>query len=86
MVASAGQGVQSLISMVQWVYTLSCGEHPMQEKPKQQSRSDNRTTSTRKNIRFNNDLLESVESAKGSQSFAMWVQDACRDKLKADNA
>lgn len=41
-----------------------------------------RTTSTRKNIRFNNDLLKSIESALGGQSFSAWVQDACKMKLK----
>jgi hypothetical protein len=40
-----------------------------------------RSTSTRKNIRWNNELLAQVDEARGDESFSSWVQSACRDKL-----
>ena len=61
------------------------GTHPMQaEKIK---RSDERKGSTRKNIRFEDDLVEQIEasSAKTKASFSEWVKDACRVKLKTDS-
>ena len=58
------------------------GTHPMQEK--KAKRSDDRKGSTRKNIRFEDDLLEQVEdsAAKENNSFSEWVKDACHKKLK----
>lgn len=52
----------------------------MQETKKQ---SDNRTTSTRKNIRFDNDLLSLIDNSIIDISFSAWVQDACRFKLES---
>jgi metal-responsive CopG/Arc/MetJ family transcriptional regulator len=54
----------------------------MQEK--KSKRSDERSGSTRKNIRFEDDLLNEVNNAvsKTGTSFSEWVKDACRSKLK----
>ncbi|AJP43619.1 hypothetical protein EP12_07985 [Alteromonas australica] len=57
----------------------------MQEKNNNSSkRSDERKGSTRKNIRFEDGLLERIESdrAKLNQPFSEWVKDACEQKLK----
>jgi hypothetical protein len=53
----------------------------MQEK--KSKRSDERKGSTRKNIRFEDDLLEQIEISadKDSKSFSEWVKDACSYKL-----
>ena len=50
-------------------------------KPK---RSDERKGSTRKNIRFDDELLDKIETNRQSTSetFSEWVKDACRSKLK----
>ena len=48
-------------------------------------RSDNRTTSTRKIIRYNNELLALIDEARGSESFSSWVQSACKKKLGEPN-
>lgn len=47
-------------------------------------RSDERKGSTRKNIRFEDDLVEKIETsaARIEVSFSEWVKDACRNKLK----
>lgn len=50
----------------------------MQEDNKKVERS----TSTRKNIRWNNELLKEIEQARGDQPFSVWVVDACKSKLK----
>jgi len=42
-----------------------------------------RSTSTRKNIRFNNELLSLIDASRGSQPFGSWVQEACKEKIKA---
>lgn len=49
-------------------------------------RSDERKGSTRKNIRFEDDLLEQIElsSTKDNYSFSEWVKDACHKKLKEE--
>lgn len=44
--------------------------------------SDHRTTSTRKIIRWPNELLKEIEQARGDQPFSVWVVDACKSKLK----
>ena len=51
-------------------------------------RSDERKGSTRKNIRFEDDLLEEIEisSAKENNSFSEWVKDACKQKLKGNDS
>ncbi|AGP85845.1 hypothetical protein I876_10590 [Alteromonas mediterranea U7] len=58
----------------------------MQEKNKHSSkRPDERKGSTRKNIRFEDTLLEKIETerAKTDQAFSEWVKDACERKLKS---
>ncbi|EMD1654729.1 YlcI/YnfO family protein [Pluralibacter gergoviae] len=41
-----------------------------------------RSGSTMKNIRFEDDLLEQINKAAGVGNFSSWVKDACRDKLR----
>tara|TARA_Y100001968_G_C19308216_1_gene692739 strand:+ start:815 stop:991 length:177 start_codon:yes stop_codon:yes gene_type:complete len=52
------------------------------KKPK---RSDDRKGSTRKNIRFEDELLNQIETDRQSTSetFSEWVKDACNKKLKS---
>jgi len=51
----------------------------MQEKKKP---NFDRTKSTMKNIRFEDELLEQIEKAAGKGNFSKWVKDACETKLK----
>ncbi len=48
----------------------------MQEKPK-----TDRKNSTRKIIRFQDELLALIDQERASESFSAWVQDACKKKL-----
>jgi hypothetical protein len=58
------------------------GAHRMQEEVKNNlPRSDKRTTSTKKNIRFENDLVEKIDAVRNEQPFSEWVKDACKKKL-----
>ncbi|KOR04326.1 YlcI/YnfO family protein [Pluralibacter gergoviae] len=41
-----------------------------------------RSGSTMKHIRFEDDLLEQINKAAGVGNFSSWVKDACRDKLR----
>lgn len=54
----------------------------MQEKktPKEKKSFD-RSASTMKHIRFEDELLIQIESIAGKGNFSAWVKDACRDKL-----
>jgi len=54
----------------------------MQDKKKL---SFDRTKSTMKNIRFEDDLLEQIEKAAGKGNFSKWVKEACRIRLKNEN-
>lgn len=51
------------------------------KKPK---RSDERKGSTRKNIRFEDKLIDDIEQDRQvtNESFSQWVKDACHKKLK----
>jgi len=51
----------------------------MQEKKKP---NFDRTKSTMKNIRFEDELLEQIEKAAGKGNFSQWVKEACRSKLE----
>ena len=55
---------------------------PMQDKNK---KSFERLGSTRKQIRFEDDLLSKIDKdrAKTNQAFSEWVKDACERKLKS---
>lgn len=55
---------------------------PMQDKNK---KSFERLGSTRKQIRFEDDLLSKIDEdrAKTNQAFSVWVKDACERKLKS---
>ena len=54
----------------------------MQDKNK---KSFERLGSTRKQIRFEDDLLSKIDEdrAKTNQDFSEWVKDACERKLKS---
>ncbi|MDV1855274.1 YlcI/YnfO family protein [Citrobacter freundii] len=54
----------------------------MQEKKKP---NFDRTKSTMKNIRFEDDLLEQIEKAAGKGNFSKWVKDACKMRLERKN-
>ncbi|ECK6591649.1 YlcI/YnfO family protein [Kluyvera ascorbata] len=41
-----------------------------------------RAGSTKKNIRFEDALLEQIDFAAGKGNFSSWVKDACREKLR----
>ncbi|EOG1817896.1 YlcI/YnfO family protein [Enterobacter hormaechei] len=51
----------------------------MQEKKKA---NFDRTKSTMKNIRFEDELLEQIEKAAGKGNFSKWVKEACEMRLK----
>ena len=46
---------------------------------------DHRTHSTRKNVRWSNDLLALIDEARGDESFSSYVQKACKEKLSKAN-
>lgn len=41
-----------------------------------------RSGSTKKNIRFEDDLLEQINVTAGTGNFSSWVKEACREKLR----
>ncbi|MFD3223918.1 YlcI/YnfO family protein [Rahnella aceris] len=43
-----------------------------------------RSGSTKKNIRFEDDLLKQIDDAAGQGKFSSWVKDACREKLRRE--
>jgi hypothetical protein len=51
----------------------------MQEKKKP---NFDRSKSTMKNIRFEDELLEQIEKAAGKGNFSKWVKEACKTQLK----
>lgn len=40
-----------------------------------------RAGSTKKNIRFEDELLEQINNAAGPGQFSSWVKEACKEKL-----
>ncbi|MBW5814412.1 YlcI/YnfO family protein [Yersinia kristensenii] len=52
----------------------------MQEK--KTKREFDRSNSTVKNIRFEDSLLEQIDSVAGQGNFSSWVKEACREKLR----
>jgi hypothetical protein len=42
----------------------------------------NSNSSTRKNIRFENELLAKIDNARGSKPFGTWVQEACSQSVR----
>lgn len=55
---------------------------------KKEKNSDNRGNSTKKGIRFEDELFEKIiEQAQNcNESFAGWVKEACKQRLKRDKA
>ncbi|HGJ5863907.1 MAG TPA: DUF3950 domain-containing protein [Arsenophonus nasoniae] len=47
-----------------------------------QKKSYERTNSTRRTIRFEDDLLVQIEFIAGNGNFSSWVKGACREKLE----
>ncbi|HEM7928246.1 MULTISPECIES: YlcI/YnfO family protein [Enterobacter] len=45
-----------------------------------------RSGSTKKNIRFEDELLNQIVNAAGPGNFSSWVKEACREKLKNSRA
>jgi len=43
-----------------------------------------RAGSTKKNIRFEDELLEQIYAAAGPGNFSAWVKQACQEKLRND--
>lgn len=43
-----------------------------------------RSGSTKKNIRFEDDLLEQINISAGAGNFSAWVKEACREKLRRE--
>ncbi|ENW0691809.1 YlcI/YnfO family protein [Salmonella enterica] len=41
-----------------------------------------RSGSTMKHIRFEDPLLEQIESIAGNGNFSAWVKESCREKLR----
>ncbi|MGV0085942.1 YlcI/YnfO family protein [Rahnella aceris] len=41
-----------------------------------------RSGSTKKNIRFEDELLEQINAVAGAGKFSLWVKEACREKLR----
>lgn len=53
---------------------------------KSEKKPFDRSGSTMKHIRFEDELLEQINDAAGKGNFSSWVKDACREKLRtADN-
>ena len=52
----------------------------MQEK--KTKLSFDRSKSTMKNIRFEDELLEQIEKVAGKGNFSSWVKEACRIRLQ----
>lgn len=55
---------------------------------KKEKNSDDRGNSTKKGIRFEDDLLERIieQVQKSDESFAGWVKEACKQRLDRDKA
>ncbi|HBS6072803.1 YlcI/YnfO family protein [Klebsiella aerogenes] len=51
----------------------------MQDKKKP---NFDRSKSTMKNIRFEDELLEQIEKAAGKGNFSKWVKEACKMRLE----
>jgi hypothetical protein len=51
----------------------------MQEK--KEKKSFDRSSSTMKHIRFEDELLVQIDFVAGKGNFSAWVKDACREKL-----
>ena len=52
-----------------------------EENQKKTKRSDERKGSTRKNIRFEDDLIDAIDRDRKEQSFSEWVKLACHKML-----
>lgn len=48
---------------------------------KSEKKPFDRSGSTMKHIRFEDELLKQINAAAGKGNFSSWVKDACREKL-----
>jgi hypothetical protein len=55
----------------------------MQEESKK--KTFERSGSTRKQIRFEDELVNKIDSQRDNQPFATWVKDACNERLENIN-
>ncbi|MTC46818.1 MULTISPECIES: YlcI/YnfO family protein [Providencia] len=53
---------------------------------KKEKKSFDRSKSTMKHIRFEDELLEQINTVAGTGNFSSWVKEACREKLKQINS
>ncbi|ELP5715421.1 DUF3950 domain-containing protein [Enterobacter asburiae] len=53
-------------------------------KSQEKETNFDRTKSTMKNIRFEDELLEKIEKAAGKGNFSKWVKEACRLRLLSE--
>ncbi|MDU5168829.1 MAG: YlcI/YnfO family protein, partial [Haemophilus parainfluenzae] len=51
-------------------------------QPSKTKKNFDRSGSTMKHIRFEDDLLEQINAAAGTGQFSSWVKEACREKLQ----
>ncbi|GKQ11469.1 TPA: DUF3950 domain-containing protein [Klebsiella quasipneumoniae subsp. similipneumoniae] len=51
-------------------------------QPSKTKKNFDRSGSTMKHIRFEDDLLEQINAAAGKGQFSSWVKEACREKLQ----
>jgi hypothetical protein len=49
---------------------------------KEEKKSFERSGSTRKQIRFEDELVNKIDADRDAQPFSEWVKDACEKKLK----
>lgn len=49
---------------------------------KSEKKPFDRSGSTMKHIRFEDELLEQINDAAGKGNFSSWVKDACRERLR----
>ncbi|MEG9742612.1 YlcI/YnfO family protein [Enterobacter roggenkampii] len=49
---------------------------------KSEKKPFDRSGSTMKHIRFEDELLEQINGAAGKGNFSSWVKDACRQRLR----
>ncbi|BCH46220.1 hypothetical protein KAM260_41110 [Klebsiella pneumoniae] len=51
-------------------------------QPSKTKKNFDRSGSTMKHIRFEDDLLEQINAAAGKGQFSSWVKESCREKLQ----
>ncbi len=52
----------------------------------QQKDKSNSNSSTRKNIRFENELLTKIDNIRGEKPFGTWVQEVCAQSVRTEKS